>query len=359
MASRRDFLKRALAGSAAVAGAATCTDASARGNAQISPDAVGLLFDSTLCIGCKACVAACKDANGLPLDYATPIEAAWDVPVDTTAKTFNVIKAYVDGTGRNKDQVQDGYAFMKSSCLHCVDPSCVSACPVSAMTKDPVTGIVGYDPDACIGCRYCVAACPFGIPKYDYDSPTGKIGKCELCRHRLPEGKYAACAEVCPTGATLFGKVSELKAEAKRRLALTPGAETTWPRGNLTTGDQPSWNGPAPAYVQHIYGEKEVGGTQMLKLAAVPFEKLGHKPLPERSFSSQSETLQHTLYGGLVLPLTVLGVMTWVAKRNVKHDDEDADVGRVSTRQAAAEGDGRLKPTLRGERAQREGDKHE
>ncbi len=329
MNARRDFLRRALAGGAAVAGAAACPPAAARGNNEISPDALGLLFDATLCIGCKACVAACKRENKLPLDYATPADSAWDVPVDTTARTFNVIKAYRQGEANRKDAEQDGYAFMKSSCLHCVDPSCVSACPVSAMTKDKVTGIVGYDPDACIGCRYCVAACPFGIPKYDYDSPTGKIGKCELCRHRLPEGKYAACAEVCPTGATLYGKVSDLKAEAKRRLALTPGATTTWPRGNLSTHDQPGWAGAAPQYVQHLYGETEVGGTQMLKLSAVPFDKLGHKPLPDKSFASSSETLQHTLYGGLVLPLVVLGAMTFVAKRNVKHSDDSGEGGDV------------------------------
>ena len=322
MNGRREFLRRALAGGAAVAGTTACPSAHARGKAEIPPEAIGLLFDSTLCIGCKACVAACKAANDLPLDYNSPVDALWDMPLDTTARTYNVIKAWQSGTGTQRNQQIDGYAFMKSSCLHCIDPSCVSACPVSAMTKDPATGIVQYDADACIGCRYCVAACPFGIPKYDYDSPTGKIGKCELCRHLLPEGKYAACAEVCPTGATLFGKVSALKAEAHRRLALQEGAPTIWPRGNLDTADQPAWEGPAPRYVQHVYGEKEVGGTQMLKLAAVPFEQLGHKPLPERSFSSQSETLQHTLYGGLVLPLAVLGVMSWVARRNVKHDDE-------------------------------------
>lgn len=252
MNGRREFLRRALAGGAAVAGTTACPSAHARGNAEIPPEAIGLLFDSTLCIGCKACVAACKAANDLPLDYNSPVDALWDMPLDTTARTYNVIKAWQSGTGTERNQQTDGYAFMKSSCLHCIDPSCVSACPVSAMTKDPATGIVQYDADACIGCRYCVAACPFGIPKYDYDSPTGKIGKCELCRHLLPEGKYAACAEVCPTGATLFGKVSALKAEAHRRLALQEGAPTIWPRGNLDTADQPAWEGPAPRYVQHV-----------------------------------------------------------------------------------------------------------
>lgn len=318
MGNRREFLKRALAGGAAAATATVCTPAQARGNAELPPDAVGLLFDSALCVGCKACVAACKDANDLPIDYSTPADSPWDVPVDTTARTFNVIKAYRDGKATAKDAEQDGYAFMKTSCLHCVDPSCVSACPVTAMTKDPKTGIVGYDPDACIGCRYCVAACPFGIPKFDYDSPTGKIGKCELCRHRIPEGKYAACAEVCPTGATLYGKVADLQREAKRRLALKPGALTRFPRGNVSGGPDWSWEGPAPKYVQRIYGEREVGGTQVTKLASIPFEKLGQPALPERSFASQSETLQHTLYGGLVLPLAVLGAMAYVAKRNVK-----------------------------------------
>lgn len=321
MSTRRDFLKRALAGGAAVATTTAAGPAQARDNIERLPEALGLLYDSTLCIGCKACVAACKRVNDLPLDYSTAPDSPWDTPRDTTAKTFNVIKVYKDGKATAKNQAQDGFAFMKSSCLHCVDPSCVSACPVSAMVKDPVTGIVAYDPDACIGCRYCVAACPFGIPKYDYSSPTGKIGKCELCRHRMKDDLYSACAEVCPTGATLYGKVSDLMDEAKRRLALKPGEITSFPRGYLGRGDQPSWEGAAADYVQHIYGATEVGGTQMLKLASVPFEKVGLKPLPDRSFAARSETLQHTLYGGLVLPIAALGVMTWLAKRHIPDDD--------------------------------------
>ncbi len=323
MTSRRDFLKGTLAGTGAVATAAVTTRAEARPMPERSADAVGLLFDGTLCIGCKACVSACKEVNGLPLDYNSPVDALWDMPLDTTARTFNVIKVYKDGDLSEKDSVENGYAFSKASCYHCVDPSCVSACPVSAMTKDKVTGIVEYDPNACIGCRYCVAACPFGIPKYDYDSPTGAIGKCELCRHRTEDGQYAACAEVCPTGATLFGKVDDLLGEARRRVALEPGGKTLYPRGDISNGPDQSWEGPVANYQQHIYGEHEGGGTQVLHIGAIPHQKLGLPALPEYSYASRSEGLQHGLYSGLVLPLALFGAMTWAARRNSRHDDEE------------------------------------
>ncbi|MDD5330330.1 MAG: hydrogenase 2 operon protein HybA [Sulfuricella sp.] len=317
--NRRNFLKGALAGGTLLAAGAP---AEARPNKTMPPDAVGLLYDSTLCIGCKACVAACKEANDMPPEFSTA-EQLWDTPLDLSGKTLNVIKMYKDGTGETKDVEKDGFAFMKVSCLHCADPSCVSACPVSAMTKDPVTGIVGYDKSICIGCRYCVAACPFGVPRFQYDKALPQISKCQLCRHRMADGKYSACAEVCPTGATLFGKVTDLQAEAKRRQALKPGEEAVFPRGNLNTHDQSPHIAKAAHYIPEIYGEKEVGGTQVIKLAAVPFDQLGMPKLPERSFSSVSETMQHTLYGGLIAPLAFLGVLTYVAKRNVKDDDHD------------------------------------
>ena len=319
--NRRDFLKGALAGGTLLASGAP---AEARPNKTMPPEALGLLYDSTLCIGCKACVSACKEVNGMPPEYSTE-EQLWDTPLDISGKTLNVIKLYNDGTGETKDSEKNGYAFMKVSCLHCADPSCVSACPVSAMTKDPVTGIVGYDKSICIGCRYCVAACPFGIPRFEYDKALPQISKCQLCRHRMPEGKYSACAEVCPTGATLYGKVKDLHAEAARRLALKPGEEAVFPRGNINTHDQSPHTAKVAKYIPQIYGEKEVGGTQMLKLAAVPFDKLGMPTLPERSFAATSETMQHTLYGGLVAPLAFLGVLALIAKRNVKHDDDAHD----------------------------------
>ncbi|MCL2344688.1 MAG: hydrogenase 2 operon protein HybA [Desulfobulbus sp.] len=333
MTTRRDFLRGCLAGGAVAAAAAP---ALARETHARPPEALGLLYDGTLCIGCQACVAACKQANDNPPEFANAVDRLWDAPVDTSGHTFNIIKMYRHGTMETRNAEENGFAFMKTSCMHCADPSCVSACPVSAMTKNPENGIVGYDPGLCIGCRYCVAACPFGIPKYQYDSPTGQIGKCELCRHRHGEGHYSACAEVCPTGATLFGRTEDLLAEARRRLALQPGQWTTMPRGRLpapgeTAAQAASWKGPRDQsyeaqvghYVQHVYGETEYGGTQVLKLSAIPFAKVGMPDLPPYAAAATSETIQHTLYGGMLMPLAVLGALTVVARRNVVPDDDE------------------------------------
>lgn len=322
MDSRRDFLKGVLAGSAAVTAAVVSQPACARDTLSRPAEGLGLLYDATLCIGCKACVAACKEANNNPPEFSTA-DHLWDTPLDTSGYTFNLIKMYRNGTMETKDAEVNGFAFMKTSCMHCADPSCVSACPVSAMTKDPVTGIVAYDASACVGCRYCVVACPFGIPKYQYDSPNGKIGKCELCRHRYQDGHYSACAEVCPTGATLYGKTTDLLAEAKRRIALKPGSLTRYPRGKIGGPDQ-SYEAAVGNYLPHVYGETEYGGTQVLKLSAVTFEKVGMPDLPPKSSAATSETIQHTLYGGLVMPLVVLGALSFIAKKNVRDADPSA-----------------------------------
>ncbi|MGI9133426.1 MAG: hydrogenase 2 operon protein HybA [Rhodoferax sp.] len=340
MANRRDYLKGCLAGGGAAASALAPAVADARETLQRPPEGLGLLYDSTLCVGCQACVAACKQVNENPAEFRT-LDKLWDSPLDTSGHTFNIIKVYSNGNGETKNAEQNGFAFMKTSCMHCADPSCVSACPVSAMRKDPVTGIVSYDPDACFGCRYCVAACAFGIPKYQYDSPIGKIGKCELCRHRHKDGHYSACAEVCPTGATLFGRTSDLLVEAKRRLALKPGATTKIPRGRLPYSDAAAeqasnwrkepdqrYEAQMATYLQHVYGDTEYGGTQVLKLSAVNFEKLGMPDLGPESSAAKSETIQHTLYQGMVMPIALLGAMTWVARRNVVPEDDESQGGQ-------------------------------
>jgi Fe-S-cluster-containing dehydrogenase component len=322
--SRRTFLRGAAGGTAAAAACATIapTPAEARGSNPVPENAVGLLYDSTLCIGCKACMSACKEANNLPLEDNVGGKL-WDTPLELSGKTYTVIKVYQNGTMATKDKAENGFAHIKRQCLHCADPSCVSACPVSAMTKNKVNGIVEYNKDACIGCRYCVAACPFGVPQFQYDTPTPQIAKCQLCKHRLAEGKIPACAEVCPTGATLFGTYKQLDGEIERRQAMKPGEVNTFPRKMPGSGDEHAR--PAAEYVNHVYGQKEVGGTQVRYLSGVSFDKLALPvDLPERSYASVSETLQHTLYGGLVAPAVVLAGLVAAAWRGAKthHDDE-------------------------------------
>lgn len=317
---RRDFFKGAAGGGAALATAAVMpAPAEARENKPMPPHAVGILFDSTLCVGCKACVAGCKEANNLPPDFNTG-DQLWDTPLDIGPKTFNTIKVYAEGTAATKDQEKDGFAFVKRSCLHCVDPSCVSACPVSAMTKNGDTGIVGYNPDICIGCRYCVAACPYGVPQAEFDTPTPKIMKCEMCRHRQAEGKIPACAEVCPTGATVFGPITAIREEIARRRAMVPGEANVFERRTIGSGD--THERAAAKYVDHVYGEKELGGTQFQMMSGVSFEKLGYPTLPERSYASISEGIQHTLYKGMIAPLVLFAGLLFAAKKGAKHDDE-------------------------------------
>jgi len=330
MHTRREFLTAAGAGGACAA-ARPAEAAISRPARAMPPAAVGMLIDSTLCIGCQACVAACRDANGVEVDD-TPFALAgwnaahtWDTALDLDGRTLNVIKVWRDGTAEVKDRASDGFAFAKRHCLHCVDPSCVSVCPVSAMRKHPQTGIVGYDPDACIGCRYCTYGCPFGVPQFDLAVPAGKINKCEMCRHLQAEGRIPACCDVCPTGASLFGPVAALQEEADRRLAAGAGTTLTFPRGDIRE-DRPRHEGVVPAYLQHTYGETEVGGTQVRYLSAVPFANLGLPTLPDFAPARLSEGIQHTLYRWLAAPiLAVIGVAFLVRRNRIR---QARDTGR-------------------------------
>ncbi len=323
---RRDFLKAAGSG-AVVAGAMAAGTAEARPNREPPANAVAMLYDSTLCIGCKACVSKCKEVNGMPADF-TGHEPLWDAASDLGEKTLNVIKVYKNGTAAVKDRAVDGYAFVKDHCKHCVDPGCVSVCPVSAMRKDADTGVVTHHKENCIGCRYCVYACPYNVPKFELSKALGQIRKCQFCNQqgveRLNQGMLPGCVEVCPTGASLFGTREQILAEAKRRVALKPGDTTVYPRGNVIDPFH-THEKPAPAYEQHIFGEKEGGGTQVLVISGVPYQKLGLPVLPERSYASRSEGIQHTLYQGMIAPGAVLAGLLFAARRaskNQHHDEE-------------------------------------
>lgn len=332
MLDRRQFLTSCGVGAASAAASTTAAEASiARPPRKMPAEAVGMLYDSTLCIGCQACVDACRSANGVVIEDI-PVKLAgwnaasqWDTTPDLDGETLNVIKVWRSGTAEKKDREKDGFAFMKRHCLHCVDPSCISVCPVSAMTKDPKTGIVAYNPDACIGCRYCSYGCPFGVPQFDISEPYGQINKCEMCRHLQAKGQIPACCDVCPTGASLFGPVALLQKEAERRLAAAPGSTYEFPRGDIRD-NRPTHEGRIPEYVRHVYGESEVGGTQVRYLSGVAFEKLGLPKLGSFAPPRLSEGIQHMLYQWMIAPAVAVLAIAAVVRRNRKRQHAEGEM---------------------------------
>ncbi len=320
---RRDFLKLTAGGTAALA----CGVAEARPNLEANDNAIGMLYDSTLCVGCKACVAKCKEVNNMPPEIDGD-KLAWDSARDLSDKTHNVIKVYKNGTATVKDAEIDGYCFEKRSCMHCVDPGCVSVCPCTAMRIDAKTGIVTHHPEVCIGCRNCMVGCPYNVPQFEYDNVFGQIQKCEMCNQpgveRIDKGMMTGCAEACPTGATLFGTRETLLDEAKRRMALKPGEIYNYPVGDVRKPDK-HHEKKVPEYKQHIWGEKEAGGTNVMHISSIPFDKLGMPPLEERSAASVAETVQHTVYNFMALPAIALAGLAFVVNRNIDDDDDGGD----------------------------------
>ena len=281
-ANRRSFLKGCAAAAAMTAVPVT---ALARERAKAPEGAVGLLYDATKCIGCKSCSVACKEANDLPADVTEYGGGLYDAPTSLNERTKSVIQLV-------RDEGQS--AYVKKQCMHCVDPGCVTACMLGAMSKDKVTGIVSWNGDTCIGCRYCQQACPFNVAKFEWNkSLAPKIVKCELCKPRLAKGQQPACAEVCPRGAITYGKRADLLDIAHKRITANP---------NL--------------YINKVYGETDLGGTQMLYLSHIEFEKLGFHFTDDNSAPHTQQTVQHGLYQGFVAPLALYAILGAVVFRN-------------------------------------------
>jgi len=245
-----------------------------------------LLVDTTLCIGCNSCQDACKKENNLPEGEEKKLSAT----------AYTALEEH-DGT------------FVRRMCQHCNEPTCVSVCPVGAFRKTP-EGPVLYDEAKCIGCRYCIQACPFQVPRYEWSSNNPRVQKCRLCYNRIVQGLQTACAEACPTGATKFGDRDDLMREAYERIKAEPGK-----------------------YVDRIYGLEEVGGTSILYLSSVPFEQLGFKTnlestaLPLLTWNALSKVPSVVTVGGVFL----YGIW-WITNRRKEVQEYERKLKRLERR---------------------------
>ncbi len=257
--SRRRFLGwMGAAGGAGLAAAGRAHAGSSPRGAS-NPEALGVLFDATRCIGCRKCEEACNRVNELP----PPERPFHDLSVlekrrRTDARTYTVVNRYTGIEGAR------GPVYRKIQCNHCLEPACAPARVVRAFAQN-ADGSVTYDESVCVGCRYCMIACPFEIPAYEYDKAfTPRVMKCTFCHPRLVQGLLPGCVEICPTEALTFGRRRDLLRIARARMAQSPGR-----------------------YIEHIYGEFEMGGTAWLTISGVPFraigmrEDLGTTPAPE------------------------------------------------------------------------------
>jgi Fe-S-cluster-containing dehydrogenase component len=244
------------------------------------PGRLGLLHDTTLCVGCRSCEVACKEVNGLPPFEGEAIgdRSVFDTVRRTTDTTLTVVNQYRDAA--------DGAppVYRKLQCMHCNEPCCAAVCPVHAFSKTP-EGPVLYDAEVCMGCRYCITACPYYALAYEYDDPlTPRVMRCTMCYPLIKEGLSPACAAVCPVGAITYGERAQLLEVARERIRKFPDR-----------------------YLNHVYGEHEFGGTSWLILAGMPFEEMElhpgvtHESLPSIGTSYLGVVpLVITIYPGLL-----------------------------------------------------------
>lgn len=286
--TRRGFLK--VAGVAAGTGLACAATARAAGPAPVDAGLPGVLVDTTRCAGCRACEGACAEANKNPAP-----DAAADMSLrrDTSQHVFTVINQAEGPAGQPR--------FGKKQCMHCLAPACGSACPVRAMDKLP-SGPVVYDASKCMGCRYCMVACAFDIPKYEYERAAPRVRKCGFCSERLAAGLEPACTSVCPTGALTFGKRTALLEEAKRRI---------YAEGST--------------YLRRVYGEHEAGGTSWLYISDIPFEKLALATgMPERPYSELvAGALGAPPFIMTLWPPLLMGLYAFSKRRDEVEEQED------------------------------------
>ncbi len=253
----------------------------------------GVLVDLTRCIGCRGCQVACKSWNDRSV-VPTKNVGTFTNPPQLNAETYTHIR-YLEA----EKEGQPVWSFVKDQCMHCKEPACASVCPVGALRKT-AEGPVTYNFERCIGCRYCMLACPFYIPKYEWNKAVPWVRKCTFCSDRMADGKVPACIKVCPTNTMFYGTIDEVAGEAEKRMRDNPGK-----------------------YVPHIYGKNEAGGTSWIYLSAIPFETLGfntrivNAPYPDMTWKYISKIPSVI---GLVI---VSGAVTWAITRRMNAEKGD------------------------------------
>jgi len=296
--NRRTFM--GMLGAAGLAAAVPKSQAEAW-ESKAKPDAFGCLVDLTRCIGCRKCEEACNAVNGLP-EPKTDFEDAtvFNEQRRPGEKAYTVVNRHFFEQGKDSGLAP---TFVKMQCMHCQDPACASACMTGAMYKAE-NGAVVYDVSKCIGCRYCMVACPFEIPGYEYDKALSpRVMKCTFCFDRVTkQGELPACVGVCPVEAITFGRRRDLLSLARDRLSKDPDR-----------------------YVEHIFGEHEAGGTNWMYISGVPFSKLGFPNVPDRPLPQLTESIQHTLFNYLWSPIVLFGILGGVMYMNKQKNKESAD----------------------------------
>ena len=302
--SRRLFLKHGMATGAGILSLSK-KKAHAEDHASEPDDAqVACLVDTTLCIGCRQCEKACNLNNELPKpELSFTDKSVFRGMRRPSDRALTVVNEYTGNP--SPDQPNRANTYSKVQCMHCLDPSCVSACIVGALTRSQ-DGAVVYNPDICLGCRYCMIACPFQIPAYEYDNAlTPLVKKCEFCADtEQGTGASPSCAKACPTEAILFGRRNELLELARDRIAKRPDR-----------------------YLDKIYGEHEMGGTSWLYLTGRPPEEIDLLKLPGEAPPRLTESIQHTIFRYGAIPLGIygaLGGIMWFNNRSRK-EEEDTD----------------------------------
>lgn len=285
--NRREFLATlAVAGGTVLVGGTSKAFASK--DLSGWPDRFGMLVDLTECVGCRSCEKACNEANALPKpEVPFDEKSVFDQKRRPTASAYTVVNRYENAKNSGTP------IYRKVQCNHCNEPSCAAACPVRAYTKTP-EGAVLYNKDVCFGCRYCMVACPFYAPAYDYNSALEpRVVKCTFCHERVKKGGIPACAAACPVGTLTFGKRKDLVEVARRKIRQSPDR-----------------------YVDRIYGELDAGGTSWLYLSPVPFETLDYpKDLPEKPIVENTKGFLSAVPMVLTIWPALLG-MCYAANKN-------------------------------------------